>query len=116
MSNRASCTLNLHIQGFPRLFFFFFLVFRDRVSLYTLGFPGTHFIDQAGLELRNPPASASRVLGLGFLSLKSPRVHSFCVTCSQCSAACGHFTLVYNLTILTMMSQVGEKTVHPFRK
>jgi hypothetical protein len=36
---------------------FFFLVFRDRVSLYTLGFPGTHFIDQAGLELRNPPAS-----------------------------------------------------------
>ena len=25
---------------------------------------GTHFVDQAGLELRNPPASASRVLGL----------------------------------------------------
>jgi hypothetical protein len=28
------------------------------------GCPGTHFVDQAGLELRNPPASASRVLGL----------------------------------------------------
>ena len=41
-----------------------FLVFRDRVSLYSLGCPGTHFVDQAGLELRNPPASASRVLGL----------------------------------------------------
>jgi hypothetical protein len=26
--------------------------------------PGTHFVDQAGLELRNPPASDSRVLGL----------------------------------------------------
>jgi hypothetical protein len=26
--------------------------------------PGTHFVDQAGLELRNPPASASQVLGL----------------------------------------------------
>jgi hypothetical protein len=28
------------------------------------GCPGTHFVDQAGLELGNPPASASRVLGL----------------------------------------------------
>jgi hypothetical protein len=26
--------------------------------------PGTHFVDQAGLELRIPPASASQVLGL----------------------------------------------------
>jgi hypothetical protein len=43
---------------------FFFLVFRDRVSLCSPGCPGTHFVDQAGLELRNPPASASRVLGL----------------------------------------------------
>jgi hypothetical protein len=38
--------------------------FRDRVSLYSPGCPGTHFVDQVGLELRNPPASASRVLGL----------------------------------------------------
>jgi hypothetical protein len=44
--------------------FFFFLVFRDRVSLCSLGCPGTHFVDQAGLELRNPPASASQILGL----------------------------------------------------
>jgi hypothetical protein len=40
------------------------LVFRDRVSLYSPGCPGTHSVDQAGLELRNLPASASRVLGL----------------------------------------------------
>jgi hypothetical protein len=38
--------------------FFFFLVFRDRVSLYSPDCPGTHFVDQAGLELRNRPASA----------------------------------------------------------
>jgi hypothetical protein len=44
--------------------FVFVFVFRDRVSLYSPGFPGTHFVDQAGLELRNPPASASQVLGL----------------------------------------------------
>jgi hypothetical protein len=45
-------------------FFFFFLVFRNRVSLYSPGCPGTHSVDQAGLELRNLPAFASRVLGL----------------------------------------------------
>jgi hypothetical protein len=38
--------------------------FRDRVSLCSSGCPGTHFVDQAGLELRNPPAFASQVLGL----------------------------------------------------
>ena len=44
--------------------FFFFVFFLDRVSLYSPGCPGTHFVDQAGLELRNSPASASQVLGL----------------------------------------------------
>jgi hypothetical protein len=38
--------------------------FQDRVSLCSPGCPGTHFVDQTGLELRNPPASASPVLGL----------------------------------------------------
>jgi hypothetical protein len=40
------------------------VVFQDRISLFSPGCPGTHFVDQAGLELRNPPASASQVLGL----------------------------------------------------
>jgi hypothetical protein len=31
---------------------------------YSPGCPGTHFVDQAGLKFRNPPASASRVLAL----------------------------------------------------
>jgi hypothetical protein len=44
--------------------FFFFWFFRDNVSLCSPGCPGTHSVDQAGLELRNPPASASQVLGL----------------------------------------------------
>jgi hypothetical protein len=38
-----------------------FVCFRDRVSLCS---PGTHSVDQAGLELRNSLASASQVLGL----------------------------------------------------
>jgi hypothetical protein len=49
---------------FSFLSFFLFLFFGDRVSLYSPGCPETHFVDQAGLELRNPPASASQVLGL----------------------------------------------------
>jgi hypothetical protein len=44
--------------------FLFLLFFQDKVSLYNPGCPGTHSVDQAGLELRNPPASASQVLGL----------------------------------------------------
>jgi hypothetical protein len=52
--------------SFSFCFFFLFvcLFFQDRVSLYRPGCPGTHSVDQAGLELRNPPASASQVLGL----------------------------------------------------
>ena len=45
-------------------FFFFLLFFLDRVSLYSPGCPGTHPVDQAGLKLRNLPASASQMLGL----------------------------------------------------
>jgi hypothetical protein len=45
-------------------FFCLFVCFRDRVPLYSPGCPGTHSVDQPGLELRNPPASAFRVLGL----------------------------------------------------
>jgi hypothetical protein len=48
---------------FPVLFFVC-LFFRDRVSLCSSGCPGTHSVDQAGLELRNLPTSASQVLGL----------------------------------------------------
>jgi hypothetical protein len=43
---------------------FCFVLFQDRVSLYCPGCPGTHSVDQASLELRNLPASASQMLGL----------------------------------------------------
>jgi hypothetical protein len=58
------------------------------VSLCSLGWPGTHSVDQAGLELRNLPASASQVLGLKvyatalhdifFLSFTSVCMYLFC--------------------------------------
>jgi hypothetical protein len=51
---------------FPSLSFFlsFFLSFLFILRQGFSVFPGTHFVDQASLKLRNPPASASQVLGL----------------------------------------------------
>jgi hypothetical protein len=43
---------------------FCFLFFFKTGFLCSPGCAGTHSVDQAGLELRNLPASASRVLGL----------------------------------------------------
>jgi hypothetical protein len=40
--------------------FWFWFGFQDMVSLCSLGCPGTHSVDQAGLELRDP----STCLGL----------------------------------------------------
>jgi hypothetical protein len=57
--------------------FFLLLVFQDRVSLYSPSCPGTHSVDQAGLELRNPPASASQVLGLKACAITARLKYSF---------------------------------------
>jgi hypothetical protein len=43
---------------------FFFFLPQDRVSLCSPGCPGTHSVDQAGLELRNLPASAFGIKGV----------------------------------------------------
>lgn len=45
-------------------FCLFVLIFRDRVSLCSLGYPGSLSVDQVGLELKNLPASAPQALGL----------------------------------------------------
>jgi hypothetical protein len=61
----------IEIVSLPFFFFLFSFFFpggrgvlRDRVSLCSPGCPGTHSVDQAGLELRDPPSSASGVLEL----------------------------------------------------
>jgi hypothetical protein len=59
-------------------FFFFFFFFLDKVSLCCPGCHRTHSVDQAGLELRNPPASASRVLSMCHLAWLS----AHCLKCS----------------------------------
>jgi hypothetical protein len=78
------------------------LVFWDRVSLCSPGCPGTHIVDQAGLELRN--ASASQVLGLKACATTARRwcsvlrrknsglgqgLLNFCFTCCKGTVHCG---------------------------
>jgi hypothetical protein len=62
---------------------------QDRVSLCSPGCHGTHSVDQAGLKLRNPPASVSQVLGL-----------KACATTAQ-------FQLLFHLSLLQQMSFPG---------
>jgi hypothetical protein len=46
------------------IYLFIYLFIFETGFLCSPGCPGTHFVDQAGLEFRNLPASASRVLRL----------------------------------------------------
>ena len=53
------------------------VVFQDRVSLCSPGCPGTHSVDQAGLDPRDPPASATWVLGLKACTTTTPLAFLF---------------------------------------
>ena len=63
-------TENIKLLKSSAFFIFYFiclfvcLFVWDWVSLCSPGCPGTHSVDQADLELRNLPTSASQVLGL----------------------------------------------------
>ena len=61
-SHKDICTTMFIETLFVFVFVCFF--FQDRVSLCSPCCPGTHSVDQAGLELRNLPASASQVWAL----------------------------------------------------
>jgi hypothetical protein len=58
----------------------FCFVFKDRVSLYSASCTETYSIDQAGPELRNPPTSASQVLGLKVHSTMHSSLYIFILT------------------------------------
>jgi len=71
LSSVCLCLLNAGIKSVRHqqlildfCFVLFCFVFRDRVSLCSPGCLGTHSVDQAGLDLRDLPASASLMLGL----------------------------------------------------
>jgi hypothetical protein len=54
----------LFFQLFVLFCYYYYFFFSETGFLYSPGCPGTHSVDQAGLELRNQPASASQALGL----------------------------------------------------
>jgi hypothetical protein len=87
----------------------FVLVFRDRVSLCSPGCPGTHFADQAGLELRNPPASASQVLVLKACAT-TPGYTNTLMSCSNCGVFLIYLNLIMckkNKAQITICSQLN---------
>ena len=57
-----NCSLSTSQYKALSFLFVCFCFFQDRVSLCSSGCPATHSVDQAGLHLRNPPASASQKL------------------------------------------------------
>jgi hypothetical protein len=69
-----SLSLNPECAFFPPALFF-----RDRISLCSSGCPRTHSVDQAGLELRNSPASASQVLELKAFATTPGLECAFCL-------------------------------------
>jgi hypothetical protein len=69
------------------IYLFIYFAFRDRVFLCSAGCPGTHFVDQAGLELRNLPASASQVLGLKVCTTTSAQRCFLLYTSRICKSA-----------------------------
>ena len=84
------------------IFLFVCFVFLDWVSLYSPGCPGTHSVHQAGLELRNPPASASQVLEL-----------KACTTTTRLMGGCFKHTHIANKTILlTFIMRNTESKFH----
>lgn len=61
MSIRIKNARIFHSYTFKEVFvfaYFFFFLFQDRVSPYKPVCPGTPCIDQAGPDLKDPPASA----------------------------------------------------------
>ena len=58
-SVQAGLKLSYVTEACLEPFLLLLLVFRDRVSLCSPGCPGTHSVDQVGLELRNLPAFAA---------------------------------------------------------
>ena len=70
----------------------FVCLFGSRVSLYSPGCPGLPLVDQAGLELRNLPASAFQVMGLNVCAtMPGPYVsfiHTILIALSSDSSLC----------------------------
>jgi hypothetical protein len=85
-----------------------------RVCLCSPGCPETHSLDQAGLELRNLPASASQVLGLKVCCCSSSSSSSSSTAISKPEPSLRFFYLLSSLLVyvrLGMWPTICKKTV-----
>ncbi|GAB1284775.1 V-type proton ATPase subunit H [Apodemus speciosus] len=91
------------------------------ISLYSPGCPGTHAVDQAGLELRNPPASASQSAGITGSSQGWPRTQKSTCLClpsaeikgimGVLSNKCGfqlQYQMIFSIWLLAFSPQMCE--------
>lgn len=84
----------------------------ESVSLCSPGYPGTSSIDQAGLGLRDPPASASQMLRLKACATKQP----VCALNGRAISRLGLFSLKFYFLLLIMcMSGRGILYAHECR-
>ena len=82
----------------------------NRVSLCIPGCPGTHCLDQAGLELRDPPASASQVLGLKACATATWLIHIYLFVLGQMQVRLNTWRSVDNMWDLIFFSHnVGSR-------
>ena len=86
------CFVCLFVCLFYFVLFCFVLFFRAKVSLYSPSCPGLPFVDQAGLELRNLPASAFQVMGLNVCATMPGQyvslIHTILIALSSDSSLC----------------------------
>jgi hypothetical protein len=76
---------DIYIYIYVYIYIYIYIYTHTHIYIYTHiylteflcspGCPGPHFVDQAGLELRNPPASASQVLGLKACATTAGHIH-----------------------------------------
>jgi hypothetical protein len=64
--------------GWFEFFLYYYNLFFSEVVFLCIALAETHFVDQTGLELRNPPASASKVLGLKVCTTTPSSFSFFC--------------------------------------
>jgi len=92
----------------PRFMNFLFFFFETGFLCIALACPGTHFVDQVGLKLRNPPASASQVLGLKVCATTTHPAQVYEVT----SSFLFFFFLIFNVCEYTVAVFIHTRRGH----
>ena len=83
------------------------------MALAVLDCPGTHSVDQAGLKLSDPPASASQVLGLKVYGIYCLAITDF-YTFHFRRKTHGYHLFLFNFKYLLISKQTSDKVMWDF--